>query len=59
MKDPHRLFVERMQKQYPVELQDALVKLERKKKTKWGELTDTKGQGFMFGFGGGDDSDDE
>lgn len=59
MKDPHKLFVERMQKQYPVELHDALEKLERKKKTKWGELTDIKGQGFTFGFGGGDDSGDE
>lgn len=59
MKDPHGLFIERMREQYPVELEDALEKLERKKKTKWGELTDTKGQGFTFGFGGVNDSDDE
>lgn len=59
VKDPYGLFVKRMQEQYPVELQEALEKLERKKKTRWGELTDTKGQGFTFGFGGGDDSDDE
>lgn len=50
-----------MREQYPVELQETLEKLERKKKTKWGELTDTKGQGFIFGFGFGgvDVSDDE
>lgn len=59
VKDPYGLFLQRMQKQYPRELQDALGKLERKKKTKWSELTDTKGQGFTFGFGGGGDSDDE
>lgn len=59
MKDPYGLFIERMREQYPVELEDALENLERKKKTKWGELTDTKGQGFTFGFGDVNDSDDE
>lgn len=47
-----------MEEQYPVELQAALEKLEKKKKTKWGTLTDTKGQGFSFGFGC-EDSDEE
>lgn len=59
VKDPYRLFVERMREQYPVELQDTLKMLERKKKTKWGELTDTGGQSFIFGFGDVDVSDDE
>ncbi|RPB10125.1 F-box and JmjC domain-containing protein [Morchella conica CCBAS932] len=58
VRDPYGLFIKRMEEQYPVELQAALEKLEKKKKTKWGTLTDTKGQGFSFGFGC-EDSDEE
>lgn len=61
VKDPYGLFVRRMREQYPKELDEALQTLERRKRRKWDELVGTSdsGGGFTFGFGGGDDSDDD
>jgi hypothetical protein len=62
VKDPYKLFVSRMEKLYPGELDAAKEKIEIKsnKKGKWDQLVGDKegNKGFSFGFGGSD-SDDE
>jgi hypothetical protein len=63
VKDPYALFVQRMEETYPEELKKAMDVLDAKynRKSKWELLVEEKKNsgGFSFGFGGGDDSDDD
>lgn len=67
VEDPYGLFVGRMRETHSEVLDAALQVLEKKtaaKKRTWeeavgGNQADTSGGGFSFGFGGGDDYDDD
>lgn len=68
VEDPYSLFVERLRAHDANLLQAGLSEANRLSKTgkKWEELTkgavdaeDEAGGGFSFGFGGGDENDDE
>jgi hypothetical protein len=62
--DPYGLFVERMGERYPGLVEEAIEKLERRKKRKWDEVTGgdeekvERGR-FSFGFGGDDLEEEE
>ena len=68
VKDPYRIFMNRMQDHYPQYLVEALgktEKLEAGRKRKWNEVVhanrDKKGrkEAFSFGFGFGDENEDD
>ena len=68
VEDPYELFIKRLQEQYPKDFEEAIDRLQNKKR-KWEDLVNgnneesEKGGGFSFGFGGedelGEESDEE
>ena len=61
VEDPYALFMQRMTEQYPMELENASIALDIKKKTRWDELVGSRegGGGFAFGFGDQYDSESD